>query len=280
MHARFSHKVFSKGFLIIGTLLVLLLAAPGYGETPEGSKNVDVTTKDLQELVNLLENPERREAFTKDLKTLIQLRQAATKEAEKVAKPPERRERPVFAIEKAFTSAQSLFKGVLDAAVRTVSLVTRAPGALGKAKSFFSVPENRSKLLRLLGDIAGGIVIALVVGLMLRRYVPPRDERERGLPSRLGRGFITVLLSLAPYAALLVSLVILFQVFPSFPLGHTLVLLIFLVVFFYRLTLSVSNVLLAPEDGGMRIVPLSDENANYFWVWAVRFTNYTALYSW
>jgi len=175
-------------------------------------------------------------------------------------------------------SVESLFKRVLDAASRTASLVTRTPGALGKAKSFFSEPGNRSKLLRLFVDIAVGIVIALVVGLMLRRYVPPRDERERNLPSRLGKGFVAVLLRLAPYAALLVSIVILFQVLPSFPLGHTLVLLIFLVVFFYRLALVVLSVLLAPEDGGMRIVPLSDENANYFWFWAVRFTNYTALY--
>ena len=257
----------------MGMLLVLLLVTPGYGKTLESPKNVDVTTKDLQELVDLLENPEKREPFVKDLKNLIQLRQAAV-----VKKPPERKGREVLAIEKAFLGVESLFKGVLDAAARTVSLVTRTPGTLGKAKSFFSEPENRSKLLKLLGDIAGGIVIALVVGLMLRRYVPPRDERERSLPSRLGRGFITVLLSLAPYAALLVSLVILFQVFPSFPLGHTLALLIFLVVFFYRLALAVFSVLLAPEDGSMRILPLNDEMANYSWVWAVRFTNYTALY--
>ncbi len=123
-----------------------------------------------------------------------------------------------------------------------------------------------------------GIVIALVVKLMLRRYVPPREERERGLPSRLGMGFLEVLLRLAPYAALLVSLVVLFQVFPSFPLGHTLALLLFLVVFFYRLALVVFSVLLAPEDGGMRILPLNDEMANYSWVWAVRFANYTAFY--
>ncbi len=49
-------------------------------------------------------------------------------------------------------------------------------------------------------------------------------------------------------------------------------------VFFYRLALVVFSVLLAPEDGGMRILPLNDEMANYSWVWAVRFANYTAFY--
>jgi small-conductance mechanosensitive channel len=275
-------RVFAKGalngLLVVGMLLVFLLATPGYGETPESLKNVEVTTKDLQELVDLLENPERREAFVKDLKNLIQLRQAATKRAEKVERPPERKERQVLAIEKVSMRFESLFKGVLNAAGSTASLVTRAPGALGKAKSFLSETEKRSKLLKLLGDVAAGIVIALIVGLFLRKYVPPTDERERGLPSRLGMGFIALFLSLAPYAALLVSLFILFEVFPSFPLGHTLALLIFLVVFFYRLALAVFSVLLAPEDGGMRILPLNDESANYFWVWAVRFANYTAFY--
>ncbi len=273
MDGRVLHRVLSRNLFLAGMLLALLLVAPGYGETPESPKNVDVTTKDLQELVDLLEKPERREAFLRDLKNLIQLRQAAV-----VKKPPERIGREVLAIEKAFMGFESLFRGVLDAAARTASLISRAPEAVGKSTSFFSEPENRSKLLRLLGDIAGGIVVALLVWLLLRSCAPPRDERERSLPSRLGRGFITLFLSLAPYAALLVSLVALFQVFPSFPLGHTLALLIFLVVFFYRLTLGVFSVLLAPEDGGMRILPLSDENANYFWVWAVRFTNYTVLY--
>jgi len=71
MDGRVLHRVFSRSLFLAGMLLVLLLVTPGYGETPEGPKNVDVTTKDLQELVDLLENPERREAFVKDLKNLI-----------------------------------------------------------------------------------------------------------------------------------------------------------------------------------------------------------------
>ncbi|MFB0508493.1 MAG: mechanosensitive ion channel family protein [Thermodesulfobacteriota bacterium] len=280
MNRRVFRKNFARGLLIAGgTLLLLLVAAPGSGETlPTPKKEVDVTTKDLKELVDLLENPERREAFTKDLKNLIQLREAAKGEAEEVKRAPEEKEREVLVIEKAFIFFQSLFKGVLDAAASTASLVGRMPGGLGRAKAFLSKPENLSRLLRLLGAIAGGIVIALIVGLLLRRYAPIREERERSFPSKLSSAVIQVFLSLAPYAALLVSLFVLFEVFPSFPLGHTLTILIFVVVFFYRLALAVFSVLLAPEDGTMRILPLSDESANYFWVWAVRFTNYTVFY--
>ena len=279
MKRRVFSKVFSRRLLIVGVMFLLLAAAPSSGETPPPpEKNVDVATKDLKELVDLLENPERREAFVKDLKNLIQLRQAARGEAGEVERAPEKKGRQVLAIEKAFISLESVFKGVLNAGASTVSSVARASGALEKAKSFFGEPENRAKLLRFLGDIAGGIAIALIVGILLRRYASIRGEHERTLFFKLGRGLLQVFLKLTPFAVLLASLFVLFEVFPSFPLGHTLAILIFVVVFFYRLALAAFSVLLAPEDGTMRILPLSDESANYFWVWAIRFTNYTAFY--
>jgi small-conductance mechanosensitive channel len=279
MRGRDFDKAFYGVLLVTCTLFLCLLAVPSFAETPPTpKKDVDVATEDLKGLVDLMENPQRREAFVKNLKNLIQLREAAEREAEGAERLSERKKRPVLAIEKAFISFESVFKGILDAGASTASLVARVPGALETAKSFLGKPENRSTLLKLLGNIAGGIVIALIVGLLLRTYAPKRDERERSLSFKLGRGVLQVVLRLAPFAALLASLFVLFEIFPSFPLGHTLVLLIFLVVFFYRFALAVFSVLLAPEDDPMRILPLSDEGANYFWVWAVRFTNYTAFY--
>jgi small conductance mechanosensitive channel len=270
-------NVFSKGLLAaVCMLFVLLLSATGYSQTPVGPKGVDIATQDLKELVDLLENPERRESFLKDLKNLIHLREAAERKAGRVDRPPEENE--VLAIERALMNLGFLFKRVLDAGAHTASLVARVPGALGKGKSFLSEPRNWFKLLRLFGTIAGSIVIALIVGLFLRRYAPARDQREGSFPLKLGKGIILVFLSVAPYAALLVSLFILLGVFPSFPLGHTLVIFFFLVVFFYRLALAVFAVLLAPEDDRKRILSLSDEDANYFWVWSLRFVNYTAFY--
>jgi small-conductance mechanosensitive channel len=277
MKRRASSKVFSRGLLVAGSMLfVLLLLGTSYGQTPGGPKDIDITTKDLKELVDLLENPERREAFARDLKNLIQLREAAAWKAAGVERPPEEKE--ALAIERTLMNLGFLFKRVLDAGAHTASLVTRVPSALGNAKSFLSEPQNWSKLLRLLVAIAGSIVIALIVGLLMRRYAPAREEREESFPSKLGRGIILVFLSVTPYAALLVSLFILLGVFPSFPSGHTMVILFFLVVFLYRLAFVVFAVLLAPEDDPMRILSLTDEDANYFWIWALRFANYTAFY--
>jgi small conductance mechanosensitive channel len=276
MRKRISHRVFSKALLGVSIILSLLIGVPTYGQVPENPKDLDPKTEDLKELVDLLEDPERRGAFVRDLKNLIQLREAATGEAGEIRRPPEKDE--MLAIEKAFTGFESVFRGLLDAGASTASLVARTPEALAKVKSFLSEPESRSKVLRLLRDIAAGIVIALIVGFLLRRYSPTRDEREKGLPSRVALGFLRVILGVVPYAALLASLFVLFEVFPSFPLGHTLALLVFLVAFFYRLAIAVFGALLAPEDEGMRILPLGDESANYLWVWVVRFANYTAFY--
>ena len=109
---------------------------------------------------------------------------------------------------------EALSRKVLSSAASTVSLATRAPQAFGKAKSFFSRPENRSKFLRLLGNTAAGILIALIVGLLLRKHLPSMPERGRNLIHRLAKGLVHVLMGAAPYGATLVALLVLFGMFP------------------------------------------------------------------
>jgi small conductance mechanosensitive channel len=169
-------------------------------------------------------------------------------------------------------------KKVLDAAASTASLFSKGPAAYEKAKSFFSQPENRSKMWRLAADVGTAILIALILKLLLRGYAPGLTSRMKALSSKIALGFLKVLLILIPYGAILVSLFILFRIWPSFALGHSLALLFFMVLFFYRLTLEVFRVLLSPDEGQIRVWPLSDENANYLWIWIWRFANYTAFY--
>jgi len=261
-------------FCVITVFLALLLTPPGYCQEKES-----ISKKDLQDVVDLLEDAQKREVFLKDLRNLIQLKEATAKEKEKTkAKPPEKKEREVLVIENLFSRFESLSGRIMDAAASTVSLLAKTPAAFPAVKSFLSLPENRSKLLKLLGDIAVGIFIALVISLFLRGYVPKITERMRSLASKIIMGFLKVVLTLLPYGALLISLFILFRMFPSFPLGHSLALLFFMVLFFYRMALEVFRVLLSPDEGKIRVLPFGDENANYLWVWISRFTNYTALY--
>jgi small conductance mechanosensitive channel len=71
---------------------------------------------------------------------------------------------------------------------------------------------------------------------------------------------------------------VLFDLLPSIPVGQSLVFLFFMVLLFYRASLAFFRALLSPDEENLRIFPLSDEYANYFWIWVRRFADYTALY--
>ncbi len=278
MHGLTRDKPFLRGLFAMCMLLSLFFSSPGYGESPESSKDVEVSTQELKELVDLLENPDRRNAFIRDLKNLIHLRQTAGREAKERAIPLEGKGREPLVMGRVFVRFESSFTRVLDGAISTASLVASIPAGFKRGKSFLSKPENRSRVLMLVVQISGSIAIALIVGLLLRRYILPGKDRKRSLAQRLIQGFFRIVLSVVPYGALLISLFVLIQVIPSFAIGHTLSLFIFSLVFLYRLTIGIFGGLLAPDEAEMRVLPLGDEYANYFWVWAVRFTKYAAFY--
>ena len=256
--------------------LALLIAIPTYGQEKE-----KVSGKELQDVMDLMEDPQKREGFLRDLKNIIQAREVATEEREKrPVEQPAREEREVLVIENLFSRFDSISKNVMDAAASMVSLLGRGPAAYERAKSFLSQPENRSKMWRLAVDVGVGILIALILKLLLKGYPPRLTSRMKALSSKITLGFLKVLLILIPYGAILASLFIFFRILPSFALGHSLALLFFMVLFFYRMTLEVFRVLLSPDEERFRILPFSNENANYFWIWILRFTNYTAFYVW
>ena len=267
-----------KGLFLAGALLALGLLSPAYGEDMRESGNAEISTKELSEVVDLLEDSKRRETFVRDLKNLIKVKESRTKESEEVSrKPEEKNEKKLLVIENLFARFDSLSKRIIGAGASTVSLVSKTPEALGKAKVFLSQRQNRSNFLRLLGTVAGGILIVLIVGYLLRRCLSRIEERMKGLP-KVPMGLVQIIMRVIPYLIVLLSLFILFKVLPSFPLGQSIVLLFFTVLLFYRVAIELFRILLSPDDERIRIFPLKDENANYFWVWVLRFARYTLFY--
>jgi len=268
-----------KGFYsallcVLWVSLALLTANLSFAQGQE-----QVTSKELQEVVDLMEDPQKREIFLKNLKSVIQAQDAAREIEKKPIAIPARKEREVLVIETLFSRFDSISRDIMGATASTVSILTQTPSAFGKAKSFLSHAENRAKMLRLLGGIVVGIVIALILRFLLRGVMPRITSGMRDLASKVTLGFFRMILVSVPYVALIGALFLLFRMFPSFPLAHSLTLLFFGVLFLYRLALELFRVLLSPDDKGARLLPLGDENANYAWVWALRFIHYTAFYT-
>ncbi|KPK29992.1 MAG: hypothetical protein AMK69_04775 [Nitrospira bacterium SG8_3] len=202
-------------FGILLVFLAILMATATYGQEKE-----KVSAKELREVMDLMEDPQKRDVFLRDLKNIIQAREAATEErAKRPVERPVKKEREVLVIENLFSRFESISRNVMDAAASTVSLLGEGPAAYEKAKSFLSQPENRSKMWRLAADVAAAILIALILKLLLRGYAPRLTSRMKGLSSKITLGFLKVLIVLIPYGAILASLFIFFRIWPSFLRG-------------------------------------------------------------
>jgi len=267
-----------NGFCLATALLSIYIATPGHAGQAKSPGNGIISGEELTGIVKLLEDPQRRDAFLMELKSLIQAKEAVAEKLGGEAQIPGKKERPVLAIESLFLHFDALSKSIVNGAASTFSLLAGAPEAWAGSKAFFSVEENRKLLFRLLIDLAGGMFIALLFWVFLRRYVPRTVEGPRRVLSALAVGFVRLIANLAPFGALLLSLFVLFRLLPSFALAHALSLLFFMVLFFYRMAVEIFRALLSPEEDKLRILPFGDENASYLWLWSLRFARYTGFY--
>ncbi len=128
-------------FLLVAAVLLLPGAAPAAGDGGEapprpGDKRdlaaADLSDPELRRLLSLLEDPERRTAFTKRLRALARARAATAPEAEK--------------------PAAEMLKAVAGGAEQVENVVKRVGGAVGEAPAF------GQWLLEQLRD--GGVLIA------------------------------------------------------------------------------------------------------------------------
>ena len=236
-----------------------------------------VPTSDLKEIVTLMEDPQKREVFVKNLRHMIQFQEAAQKES---AQPSNalRKAREISFVASVFTRFEMISKQVLEAANRTFTWLFKLPESIGSAKAYLEKPENRNALFKLLVNIILSVIIGVGIRFSLKKYLSRVAKGKKDLTRKVASGFAQALLAIIPYGVSILSLFILFKLLPSFPTAHALIFLLFTTLFLYRLVLEISQVLLYPEDQSVRLIPASDENANYLHWWIIRFARYTAFY--
>jgi small-conductance mechanosensitive channel len=262
-----------------GLVLSLSLAAPSYAKTPGVHGLSEPSQEDLRGLVNLLENPQKREDFVTNLKNLIQMRKAAEeKKAGKKEGEPATKQNRLPAIERLFVGIEAFCRAIMNDLVKTANFVAQTPAALGKLRAFLSEPENWSGLLKLFANTAGGVLIALIVGFLLSKYVGATWDRKPGHASFLGSFFRRFFYHVVPFAAFVGSFAFLSGLWPAFPRGDALIFTLAMILFLYRTIWGTARLLLSPDEADVRVLPLKDENANYWWIWVKRFLNFTTFY--
>ena len=80
-----------------------------------------ISAEDLQQVVELMENPQRREVFVNNLKKVIH-----AKEVTKKARP-EKKEQKLLVIDSLFRKFEELSKKIMDSGASTISLLAQMP---------------------------------------------------------------------------------------------------------------------------------------------------------
>ncbi len=252
--------------VVLGSAIQVAAQAP----SPQGLSDAE-----LEGLVQLLEDPGKREALLRDLKALVKARQALR------GLPPEARAKPELGpllVEQVFSTMENAYRSLTQAASELLAQLRAIPQHAESVRGFAAARQNQIRLFRLLGILAGALLLGLALRGILGRYLGRIPVTPANWLVRILAGLATLLLRILPYAVFVAGLMAGFMLQPTFPTARTLLLLLALILLFYRLSIEFFRALLAPDLPHRRLLPLGDENANYAWIWATRFTNYTAFY--
>ena len=274
MRRHIEHTTYVCSFFAL-VLCLFLAAASVQAESLD--LTVGASSSDLEELLKVIENPEKREDFVRNLKGIIAARKALdTKESGKQVS--EGGAQQLLIVRWVFGCFEGISQDVKNAVIRTSSMIEQMPADLMSIEAFFKIPENRSRLFILLLSAGIAIIISLLSVALLVRPVRSSLEKMKTPVSKPAWGCVYILLKCIPCVNLWFTFALLFELMPSFPSGRDILLNLFLILFFYRMAMSFFHILLFPDEARLRILALSDENARYAWIWVRRFAAYALFY--
>ncbi len=256
---------FRRLFVILALVfLALPSAAADPAKTPTNTE-----TKDLERLVNTLEDPAKRDAFIADLKTLISA-QKGTKE--KAAQPVGSQ-----LLETVSGKVEAAGKDLADAAATLIDL----PQLGDTIQRVMSDPEKRTVwltvLLKLAAILAAGLAGEWLALLAMRR---PRAAIETqttdGFWVHLVFVILRTLLDLVAVAVFAAAAYGMMTLIAPAHQGQVIAIALINASVIARAVTAIARMLLAPRIAKMRLIPMSDETANYSFVWIRRLTNLCA----
>ena len=263
------------------TEFLIFLVLMGFFHPARAQEPNAPSTESLQGLVNLMENPEKREAFVKDLKNLIETKKKLEQESGKKDAENLRKEgRPLAVVRYAFDQFDNLSK------YSQKQCGCKHPRCGPNTPDYWEV----QRFLRSWGKShppvhplpcrLGGYLDRIVCGPASPAHCAENNGKGEGFTTLLFWGGVRVTLNVTPYACLWFFFSLLSNLFPSFSEGTNLLILFFSLLFLYRGTMAVFRMLLSPDESRLRLLPLEDETANYLFIWARRFALYLSFISW
>jgi moderate conductance mechanosensitive channel len=254
----------ARALAAAGLAALLLIPAAAVAQTAETPAAPEVSSAEIEKLVQTLEDPEARAKLIAELKAL----KAAQDKAEGVTEEP---------------GLGALMLSTLSDNIREASegLTTVTTALLNPAKllGWFTEqirnPTVRNLWIESLWKIAAILAAAMaaewVVALLLTR---PRRSLEVRQPGRfwwrLPYAILHLIVDLVPIAAFMA---VAYGVMPALAPSDNarlVALAIIIANLLARLIVAVARAILVPRAPGLRLLQVSDETANYLLIWVRR----------
>lgn len=239
-------------------------------QKPTAKPATTLSTKELDDLVKTLEDKDKRDAFVKTLKGLLEARRAA--EAGK--KEPQASGLVATLSARASKAADGLFaaaSALLDVSRIWTWIDTQVQDPLKRDKWI-------SGIWKTLLVIALAMLVEFLLRLLLRRPRAAVEAKDSDAwPVRLLFLSARTVLDLLPIGAFAATA---YGVLPLLEPTDAVRLIALTIIYanvLARAILAIARMILVPKAETLRLVPLSTEDARYLYLWVRRFAN-TGIY--
>lgn len=261
---------FSKWNIIrLALLLVPVLVSPAWGS----EKFAAPEPEELKGIVEILEDPRKREEFLAHLKGLVAAWHDTDEQPEAVVEEPRTR-----AIGQVLARLEGFSAGALTAGDKAVGVIAGLPDATAHMWKFLRSPDNRSEIRGSALRAMLALAAALAAWVVARRYSRRLNVQTGALPARIFREAAAAALGVVPYVVLVSGHALASGSFVSIEVVDRIMQHVFVTAFLYKTAVEFLRLPFSPHHPESRILKIGEEYANYWWLWIVRLVNYSAFF--
>jgi len=257
--------------LVFGAVLTLAVVPPAVAQGSDTTvqtepRNADASARDIESLIQTLENSEARQKLVEQLRTLLEAQGKTEAEAETTSIGA----RLINALAARAKEADEVIQGAI--------IVFRDASKVGDwFRAQVDTPATRQEWVNLIYKLIIVLIAAVAAGWIVRSLLahPRRAVEGRAAESYIVRLLFLVIRTFLDFIPVVAAAAAAHIVLPLTEPRDQTRLAVVTVITAYVLAegiMVLARMVLAPRVEGLRFIPAGGETSNYLYVWARRFT--------
>jgi small-conductance mechanosensitive channel len=240
-----------------------------FNSAAQSHQQLPMDTKEIQQVIELLENPEASNKLANQLKNLLDARQQLEE------KPPAETEKKEAITTNLFQAYRSYKKQVIAGAQRAASRLKALPQTLQQLKMYFSKDEHVEELVSILIKFTIALLAGLITWIGLRKYTKRLEQKLGSEPpftfsKRLAGVLLSTFLKILPWISFYLFGYLALVLFPMDRRLESIILSGLLAFIVYFTIKYLIYFMLSPEVKEKRLLHLKAELSAYIIIWCQR----------